>query len=101
MQIAMASCLILTMGSIVYPLLYLLGSEKSDGILIAATGIVLVSSFGIEKLLNYLIYEQTLLSVFGNIDTSVLLVAGTLLIGITIFVTSFIFSITIYNRKEF
>ncbi|WP_040983188.1 ABC-2 transporter permease [Oceanobacillus jeddahense] len=100
-QIGLAVCLIFVMGSFVYPLLYLLGPEKSDGILIIAAGIALVSSFGIEKLLVSLISKQTTIVNFEYIDTNVLFISGALFIGIILFILSFFFSVAIYSRKEF
>lgn len=90
----------LIMGAVAYPLTYMLGTEKSDTVLITAV----FSSIGLLLLGGFIfgILLETIPLTFlqqGNPD--VLFSAGYLLMGIVIYLVSYFWAINIYKQKEY
>ncbi|SDJ29690.1 ABC-2 transporter permease [Natribacillus halophilus] len=88
------------LGFIAYPLTYLLGSEKSDMILmvsvIAGVGLFFLSSW---------LYEQILINVspyvLQGLNHDMLFSAGFLVITLVLFIVSYVIALQVYKRKEF
>ncbi|MCE7790890.1 ABC-2 transporter permease [Salipaludibacillus sp. CUR1] len=86
-------------GAIAYPLLYILGSEKSDAIVLGGGMGGLIVTFGLQDLIGYIIEQPIFLNL--NLDSSLLISIIYIMFGIAFYIVSFIISTFIYNKKEF
>ena len=89
--------IVLFAGSIIYPLLYAFGPEKSDAIVIGSGLGGLFATIGSQSLIGYLITQFSITS----INLSVFISTIYLLLGIAFYSFSYFISAFIYQRKEF
>ncbi|WP_432703320.1 ABC-2 transporter permease [Lysinibacillus sphaericus] len=98
-SITLAILAMLTMGGIIFPLIFMLGEEKSDFILFLSLGfmalVVNLVRVGVEHLI-----EQSPLLKF-NLDLLIHVPFIYILISILIFLLSYVTSLAIYHKKEF
>ncbi|UJL46309.1 ABC-2 transporter permease [Virgibacillus sp. NKC19-16] len=87
----------LTMGFVVYPLTYLLGTEKAE-VVLAAGG---VSGLGVFFLSTF-VYQLFImpLDVLQGVNHDLFFALSFLIINFILFVVSYVVSIQIYKRKE-
>ncbi|AIC93055.1 ABC-2 transporter permease [Shouchella lehensis] len=99
-QIAPSIMLVLLIGALIFPLLYLLGPEKSDGVLIVAAGAAILVSFLMERVVSNLVFERL---AFNEAETSSMVVYSLtfVLIGLILYILSFLIALSVYKRKEF
>lgn len=86
-------------GALWYPLLYLLGSEKSEGILIGALLFSILGTLGMERALGRIIGGDLFLT--RRHDPALLLFLLYFFSSIFIYCLSFFIGQLIYERKEF
>ncbi|MFJ7667363.1 ABC-2 transporter permease [Lysinibacillus sp. NPDC097195] len=89
----------LTLGGIIFPLIFILGEEKSDFILLVSLLFMGLVVNSLRLSVDYLIEQIPLLKLNLNPLKHVPLIF--LLIGICIFLLSFYISLFIYRKKEF
>lgn len=98
-SITLAILAMLTMGGIIFPLIFMLGEEKSDFILFLSLGfmalVVNLVRVGVEHLI-----EQSPLLKF-NLDLLIHVPFVYILISILIFLLSYVTSLAIYHKKQF
>lgn len=98
-SITLAILAMLTMGGIIFPLIFMLGEEKSDFILFLSLGfmalVVNLVRVGVEHFI-----EQPPLLKF-NLDLLIHVPFIYILISILIFLLSYVTSLAIYRKKEF
>lgn len=91
--------IVLFAGAIVYPLLYIFGSEKSDAIVLGGGMAGLLATFGLQSLVGFVVRKLSLLDL--NISESLYVSIVYILIGVAIYIVSFFISIIIYDKKQF
>lgn len=96
-SVSLGTFIILNAGAIAYPLLYVFGAEKSDAITIGGACGGLVTYFGLQSVIGYLI-EQFPIS---NLNSSVYVSILYTIFGVIIYIFSFVISVFIYRKKEF
>ncbi|PFB50159.1 hypothetical protein CN404_27340 [Bacillus thuringiensis] len=96
-SVSLGMFIILNAGAIAYPLLYVFGAEKSDAITIGGACGGLVTYFGLQSVIGYLI-EQFPIS---NLNSSVYVSMLYTIFGVIIYIFSFVISVFIYRKKEF
>ncbi|MFB5252878.1 ABC-2 transporter permease [Bacillus cereus] len=96
-SVSLGTFIILNAGAIAYPLLYVFGAEKSDAITIGGACGGLVTYFGLQSVIGYLI-EQFPIS---NLNSSVYVSILYTIFGVTLYIFSFFISVFIYRKKEF
>ena len=96
-SVSLGTFIILNAGAIAYPLLYVFGAEKSDAITIGGACGGLVTYFGLQSVIGYLI-EQFPIS---NLNSSVYVSILYTIFGVIIYIFSFFISVFIYRKKEF
>ncbi|KXY85790.1 MULTISPECIES: ABC-2 transporter permease [Bacillus] len=96
-SVSLGTFIILNAGAIAYPLLYIFGAEKSDAITIGGACGGLVTYFGLQSVIGYLI-EQFPIS---NLNLSVYVSILYTIFGVIIYIFSFVISVFIYRKKEF
>ena len=96
-SVSLGTFIILNAGAIAYPLLYVFGAEKSDAITIGGVCGGLVTYFGLQSVIGYLI-EQFPIS---NLNSSVYVSILYTIFGVIIYIFSFFISVFIYRKKEF
>ncbi len=96
-SVSLGTFIILNAGAIAYPLLYVFGAEKSDDITIGGACGGLVTYFGLQSVIGYLI-EQFPIS---NLNLSVYVSILYTIFGVIIYIFSFVISVFIYRKKEF
>ncbi|MED0969629.1 ABC-2 transporter permease [Bacillus paramycoides] len=94
-SVSLGTFIILNAGAISYPLLYVLGAEKSDAITIGSAGGGLLATFGLQSLIGYLM-EQLSLS-----NSSLYVPILYTIFGLIIYILSFFVSVFVYKKKEF
>ncbi|WP_026688906.1 ABC-2 transporter permease [Alteribacter aurantiacus] len=97
--VALGIFIVLFIGAVAYPLLYMLGAEKSDAILLGGAMGGLIVTFGLRNTVGY-IAEQPLISNL-NIDPTLTMAIAYTVLGVMIYILSFFIATFIYNRKEF
>lgn len=97
--VSFGTFIVLFAGAIVYPLLYILGPEKSDVIVIGGSMGGLFATFGLQSLVGYLIKQLPLSNL--NIDTSFYVPIIYIIFGAIIYIISFFIAVFIYHKKEF
>lgn len=97
--VSFGTFIVLFAGAIVYPLLYILGPEKSDVIVIGGAMGGLFATFGLQSLVGYLIKQLPLSNL--NIDTSFYVPIIYIIFGAIIYIISFFIAVFIYHKKEF
>lgn len=85
--------LILCGAALTYPLTYILGTEKSDGITISSIGF----AFGMFGLVSILL--QMIIGTIEGFDR--IFSVSFLLVSIFLLIISYVISINVYKRKEF
>lgn len=88
--------IVLFAGSIIYPLLYTFGPEKSDAIVIGSGVGGLFATIGLQNLIGYLINQFSI-----TIESSMFVAILYLLFGVIFYIISFLISVYIYHKKEF
>lgn len=96
-SVSLGTFIILNAGAIAYPLLYIFGAEKSDAITIGGACGGLVTYFGLQSVIGYLI-EQFPIS---NLNSSVYVSILYTIFGVILYIFSFFISVFIYRKKEF
>ncbi|WP_342715272.1 ABC-2 transporter permease [Bacillus paramycoides] len=96
-SVSLGTFIILNAGAIAYPLLYVFGAEKSDAITIGGACGGLVTYFGLQSVIGFLI-EQFPIS---NLNLSVYVSILYTIFGVIIYIFSFVISVFIYRKKEF
>ncbi|MGH0592201.1 ABC-2 transporter permease [Bacillus pretiosus] len=96
-SVSLGTFIILNAGAIAYPLLYIFGAEKSDAITIGGACGGLVTYFGLQSVIGYLI-EQFPIS---NLNLSVYVSILYTIFGVIIYIFSYFISVFIYRKKEF
>ncbi|EJR65280.1 hypothetical protein IIO_01464 [Bacillus cereus VD115] len=96
-SVSLGTFIILNAGAIAYPLLYIFGAEKSDAITIGGACGGLVTYFGLQSVIGYLV-EQFPIS---NLNLSVYVSILYTIFGVILYIFSFFISVFIYRKKEF
>ncbi|KZD27177.1 putative membrane protein [Bacillus cereus] len=96
-SVSLGTFIILNAGAIAYPLLYVFGAEKSDAITIGGACGGLVTYFGLQSVIGYLIE----LFPISNLNSSVYVSILYTIFGVIIYIFSFFISVFIYRKKEF
>ncbi|MEK4670090.1 ABC-2 transporter permease [Niallia sp. FSL R7-0271] len=91
--------IVLFAGSIVYPLLYIFGSEKSDAIVIGGGIGGLFSTFALQSLVGNIL--EKLPTYNQQIDSSFYVSIIYIIFGILIYFLSFFIAVIIYQKKDF
>lgn len=97
--VSLGTFIVLFAGAIAYPLLYMIGPEKSDAIVIGGAIGGLFAAIGLQGVVGYLI-EQWPLPYF-RIDPSLSAPVIYIIFGVIMYILSFFISVFIYLRKEF
>lgn len=97
--VSFGTFIVLFAGAIVYPLLYMIGPEKSDAIVIGGAMGGLFATFGLQSVVGYAA-EQVPLS-FLHINPSLYVPIIYLMIGVILYIISFFIAAAIYHKKEF
>lgn len=96
--VSFGTFIVLFAGAIVYPLLYMIGPEKSDAIVIEGQWGTF-ATFGLQSVVGY-VAEQVPLS-FLHINPSLYVPIIYLMIGVILYIISFFIAAAIYHKKEF
>ncbi|MDO7284380.1 ABC-2 transporter permease [Shouchella clausii] len=92
--------IVLISGLLNYPLTYLLGTEKSDGILVfsimAAVGLFLLSSWLFEIFLGAVSFDA-----LQGMNLDKLFSGSFLAVTFVLFMASYVIALQVYKRKEF
>lgn len=96
-SVSLGTFIILNAGAIAYPLLYVFGAEKSDAITIGGACGGLVTYFGLQSVIGYLIEQFPILNLNSSLYVSILYT----IFGVIIYIFSFVISVFIYRKKEF
>ncbi len=94
-SVSMGTFTVLVAGAIIYPILYIFGSEKSDAIVLGAGFIGLFANFGLQSIVDQLLLSNL------NIDPSLYIPVIFVIFGIIIYILSYFVAVFIYNMKEF
>ncbi|MCC9024060.1 ABC-2 transporter permease [Bacillus nakamurai] len=97
--VSFGTFIVLFAGAIVYPLLYIIGPEKSDAIVIGGAMGGLFATFGLQSVVGY-VTEQLPLS-FLHINPSLSVPIIYIFFGIILYIISFFIAAAIYHKKEF
>ncbi|MED0872986.1 ABC-2 transporter permease [Bacillus mobilis] len=96
-SVSLGTFIILNAGAIAYPLLYVFGAEKSDAITIGGACGGLVTYFGLQSVIGYLIEQFPMSNLNSILYVSILYT----IFGVIIYIFSFVISVFIYRKKEF
>ncbi|MCU4990064.1 ABC-2 transporter permease [Bacillus cereus] len=96
-SVSLGTFIILNAGAIAYPLLYVFGAEKSDAITIGGACGGLVTYFGLQSVIGYLIEQFPISNLNSSLYVSILYT----IFGVIIYIFSFVISVFIYRKKEF
>ncbi|WP_075312233.1 ABC-2 transporter permease [Bacillus wiedmannii] len=96
-SVSLGTFIILNAGAIAYPLLYVFGAEKSDAITIGGAYGGLVTYFGLQSVIGYLIEQFPISNLNSSLYVSILYT----IFGVIIYIFSFVISVFIYRKKEF
>ncbi len=97
--VSIASFIVLFAGALIFPLLFILGSEKSDAIVIGSGMGGFFATIVLQGLVGYLIELLPLSNL--NIDTSIYVGFIYLIFGAIIYIISYFIAVFIYYKKEF
>ncbi|HBO5952129.1 UNVERIFIED_CONTAM: hypothetical protein FO487_18170 [Bacillus amyloliquefaciens DSM 7 = ATCC 23350] len=97
--VSFGTFIVLFAGAIVYPLLYIMGPEKSDAIVIGGAMGGLFTTFGLQSVVGY-VTEKLPLS-FLHINPSLYVPIIYIIIGVILYIISFFIAAAIYRKKEF
>ncbi|MGG3840830.1 ABC-2 transporter permease [Paenibacillus thiaminolyticus] len=89
--VSIGTFIVLFVGAIVYPFLYIFGPEKSDGIIIGSGFVAVFATFGLRNLVDQI----------PNINPSLYVPVIYIIFGVIIYVLSYFISVFIYHKKEF
>ena len=95
--VSFGAFIVLVAGAIVYPLLYIFGSEKSDAIVIGGAMGGLFATFTLQGFVGFIIERIPL----ENIDPSLYASSVYIVLGIIIYILSYFIAIFIYHKKDF
>jgi len=98
-SITLAILSLLTMGGIIFPLIFMLGEEKSDFILFLSLGFMALVVNLVRVGVEHLIEQPPLLKL--NLDSLIHVPFIYILMSILIFLLSYVISLAIYCKKEF
>ncbi|MDR2994534.1 MAG: ABC-2 transporter permease [Bacillus cereus] len=96
-SVSLGAFIILNAGAISYPLLYVFGAEKSDAITIGGACGGLITYFGLQSVIGYLIEQFPISNLNSSLYVSILY----MIFGVIIYIFSFVISVFIYRKKEF
>ena len=97
--VSLGTFIVLFAGAIAYPLLYMIGPEKSDAIVIGGAIGGLFAAIGLQGVVGYLIEQSPLSNL--SIDPSLSVPIIYIIFGVIMYILSFFISVFIYLRKEF
>lgn len=97
--VSFGTFIVLFAGAIVYPLLYMIGPEKSDAIVIGGAMGGLFATFGLQSVVGYV--AEQLSPSFLHINPSLYVPIIYLMIGVMLYLISFFIAAAIYHKKEF
>jgi ABC-type transport system involved in multi-copper enzyme maturation permease subunit len=97
--VSFGTFIVLFAGAIAYPLLYMIGPEKSDAIVIGGAIGGLFAAIGLQGVVGYLIEQSPLSNL--SIDPSLSVPIIYIIFGVIMYILSFFISVFIYLRKEF
>ncbi|GAA0497613.1 hypothetical protein GCM10008986_25770 [Salinibacillus aidingensis] len=93
--VAMGLFVVLVAGSIVYPLLYIFGANKSDAIVLGGGIAGFFARFGF----GYIVADLPLSSL--KLDLSITIPILFITVGIILYIFSYFIALVIYQKKEF
>lgn len=97
--VSFGTFIVLFAGAIVYPLLYMIGPEKSDAIVIGGAMGGLFATIGLQSVVGYV--AEQLSPSFLHINPSLYVPIIYLMIGVILYLISFFIAAAIYRKKEF
>lgn len=97
--ISFGTFIVLVAGAIVYPLLYVFGSEKSDAIVIGGAMGGLLATFVLQGFVGFIIEKIPLESI--DIDPTLYSSIIYIILGIIMYILSFFIATFIYQKKDF
>ena len=89
--------MVIVAGAIVYPLLYLLGHEKSDGIIIGSAFVGVAALIGVQGIINY--FSNAVAK--ANFNISLFVASAFVIAAFLIYSCSYCLSRFIFTKKDY